>query len=133
MRLAFALLLLAAAPAAAAQMLPSGTWAGTLTDGDGDRHEVTAELERCDGGFTLVLAIDGRTATVPEDAPATWQRGRLRFTTDRFRLPGTLLPRPVSCDLEADELGTLRGLCAAGRGQLRLRLVPPVDGSMGCE
>lgn len=123
----------ALAPSAGAQMLPSGTWTGTLTDADGDAHAVEAEIARCTGGFTLDLSVDGRTAHVPEDAPATWARGRLRFTTDRFRLPGTLLPRALSCDLEADDAGALRGVCAAGRDRLRLRLDPPADGQIGCE
>lgn len=127
-----ALAALAAAPTAA-QSLPSGAWTGTLTDDDGDRHPVEAELAQCAGGFTLDLAIDGRTARVSEEAPARWQGGRFRFATDRFRLPGTLLPRVLACDLEADETATLHGLCTAGRGQYRLRLVPPVDGQMGCE
>ncbi len=120
-------------PAAAAQMLPSGTWTGTLTDADGDRHAVEAELERCATGFTMALSVAGRTATVPEDAPATWQRGRLRFTTSRVRLPGTILPRPLACDLSADDAGVLRGACATGRGEVRLDLSPPTDGAFGCE
>jgi len=130
--LRLALLLLIAAPASA-QMLPSGTYAGALTDADGDRHAVSAEIERCAGGFTLALDVAGRTAEVPEDAPATWARGRLRFTTSRLRLPGTLLPRPLACDLQADDEGTLRGMCAVGRGQVRLELAPPADGSFGCD
>ncbi len=126
-------LLVALAPAAGAQMLPSGTWTGTLADADGDRHAVQAVLERCADGFTLALAVDGRMATVPEDAPATWERGRLRFTTSRVRLPGTVLPRALVCDLSSDDSGALRGSCTAGRGQVRLQLEPPADGAFGCD
>lgn len=131
--LALLLVALVAAPGASAQMLPSGTWTGTLTDADGDRHAVEAELERCATGFTLDLTVADRTATVPEEAPATWERGRLRFTTSRVRLPGTLLPRALACDLAADDTGTLRGACAVGRGQVRLELTPPADGAFGCD
>lgn len=126
------LVALLTAPAASAQMLPSGTWTGTLDDGD-DQHAVTAEIAQCTGGFTLELDVDGRTAEVPEDDPATWERGRLRFETSRLRLPGALLPRPLTCDLEADDVGALAGTCTSGRRALRLRLAPPADGQLGCE
>ena len=126
-------LLLLFAPAAAAQMLPSGTWTGALTDADGDAYVVAAQVERCAGGFTLDLDVDGRTAHVPEDAPATWRRGRLQFTTGRFRLPGTLVPRPLVCDLRADDGGQLAGTCQSGRQTVRLALAPPADGSLGCD
>lgn len=125
-------LLLIAAPASA-QMLPSGTYAGELVDGDGDRHAVSAEIERCAGGFTLALDVAGRAAEVPDDAPATWERGRLRFTTSRVRLPGRILPRPLVCDLRADEMGVLDGTCAVGGDEVRLSLAPPADGSFGCD
>ena len=125
-------LLLIAAPAASAQMLPSGTYAGTLTDG-GDRHAVTAAIERCAGGFTLALDVAGRTAEVPEDTPATWERGRLTFTTSRVRLPGRILPRALSCDLRADDLGALAGTCAVGGDEVRVELAPPADASFGCD
>ena len=127
------LVVLLAAPGAAAQMLPSGTWTGTLTDADGARHAVDATLERCATGFTLDLSVAGRTASVPESAPATWQRGRLRFTTSRLRLPGTILPRPLACDLSSDDAGTLRGMCATGNAQVRMELTPPADGAFGCD
>ena len=127
------LFVLALAPSAAAQMLPSGVWTGTLTDADGDRHSVEADLQRCATGFTIDLSVGDRTASVPEDAPATWRHGRLRFTTSRVRLPGTLLPRPLSCDLSADAEGTLRGICTVGRDQARMELTPPADGSFGCD
>ena len=121
------------APSALAQMLPSGTWTGTLADADGAIHAVSVDLERCAAGFTLALTVDGRTAEVPEDRPATWNDGRLRFTTSRIRLPGTLLPRTLACDLASADDGALRGLCASGRDQLRLRLDPPADAAFGCE
>ena len=130
--LALAAFLALAAPASA-QMLPSGTWTGTLTDNDGDAHAVSAEIERCAGGFTLALDIDGRTARVPEDAPATWRRGRLTFTTDRVRLPGTLWPRPLVCDLRADDTGTLGGTCTTGDDAVRLDLAPPANASLVCD
>jgi len=133
MRLAPLLLVALLATAARAQMLPSGTWTGTLTDADGDRQPVAAEIERCAGGFTLALDLDGRTARVPEDAPATWTRGRLQFTTARFRMPGTLISRPLTCDLRADDEGALGGTCAAGRHRWHLALAPPADASFGCD
>ncbi|WP_420455528.1 hypothetical protein [Rubrivirga sp.] len=126
-------LLVALAPVAGAQMLPSGTWTGTLTDADGDRHAIEAEIERCASGFTVDVTVDGRTATVSEDAPAIWERGRLRFTTSRVRLPGALLPRALACDLSADAEGALRGTCAVGRGRVRMELVPPADAAFGCD
>ena len=126
------LLLLTAAPASA-QMLPSGAWSGTLTGADGEAHRAQAVIERCATGFTLALTVDGRTATVPETAPATWRRGQLRFTTSRLRLPGTLVPRPLACRLEADDEGGLSGVCTSGVRRVRLRLAPPADGVLGCD
>ena len=126
------LLLAAAALPAQAQMLPSGTWTGTLTDG-ATSHPVEVAIERCATGFTLDLAVAGRTARVPESAPATWRRGRLRFTTSRLRLPGTVVPRPLVCDLEAGESGDLGGVCTSGARRVRLALAPPPDATLGCE
>lgn len=130
--LRLALLAALAAPLAA-QPLPSGTWTGILTDSDGDRSAVTAKIERCTGGFTLALEVGGRTAVVPETAPATWRRGRLRFETERVRMPGTVLPRTLTCDLEGDDNGVLGGTCSAGRLPYRLSLSPPADASFGCD
>ena len=125
-------LLLLAAPASA-QMLPSGTWTGTLSRG-GEAHAATAEIERCAAGFTVVLDAAGRHAEVTEDGAATWERGQLRFETSRARWPGTLLPRPLACDLAQDpETGALDGVCRAGRTAYRLRLAPPAEGAFGCE
>lgn len=125
--------LFALAAPASAQMLPSGTWTGTLADADGQRQPAEAAIERCAGGFALALTVDGRTATVPESAPATWERGRLRFTTSRVRLPGTVVPRPLVCDLRADDDGQLVGTCTSGRRRVRLALAPPSDAAIGCE
>ena len=132
MRAALAFVVLALAPCAAAQMLPSGTWTGTLTDEDGDAHAVETDVERCTAGFTVALTVGGRTATVPEDRPATWERGRLRFTTSPVRLPGRVLRRALVCDL-ADAEGALQGACLVGRDRVRLRLDPPADAAFGCE
>lgn len=126
------LLLVALTGPASAQMLPSGSWTGTLTD-DGERHPVEVAIERCATGFTLDLSVAGRTAQVPESAPATWRRGRLRFTTSRLRLPGTLIPRPLVCDLQADDDGQLGGVCTSGSRRVRLALTPPANGTIGCE
>ena len=128
----FAGLIALAAPASA-QMLPSGVWTGTLTDADGDRQPVEAAIERCADGFTLALTVGGRTAHVPESEPAVWRAGRLRFTTTRLRLPGTVLPRPLTCDLEADGDGRLGGVCTSGRSRVRLALAPPPDATIGCD
>ena len=132
LRLAFPLVAVLAAPASA-QMLPSGTWTGALVEADGDRQPVQATIERCADGFKMTLAVDGRTAEVPESAPATWRRGRLQFTTTRLRLPGTLLPRPLVCDLRADDDGQLGGVCTSGRSRVRLELAPPAGGVIGCD
>ncbi len=125
------LLALAVAPASA-QMLPSGTWTGEVVRAGGDRQPVSAELERCAGGFTLALDIGGRTTEVPEDAPATWRRGTLAFETGRVRLSGGLWPRPLVCTLAADDEGALAGTCQWGGERVRLRLSPPADASFGC-
>ena len=132
MRLLAALALLLAAPVQA-QMLPSGTWTGTLVAADGERQPVAAEIERCTGGFELSLDIGGRTARVPASDPATWSRGRLRFTTSRVRMPGTLLPRRLTCSLRADDRGDLGGTCQVGSDTHRLTLAPPPDASFGCD
>ncbi len=126
-------LLLALAAPPEAQMLPSGTWTGVLTDEGGDRHAVEAAVERCADGFKLDLAVAGRTAQVPESAPATWRRGRLAFTTSRLRLPGTLVPRPLACDLRAGDDGQLAGTCTSGSRRVRLALAPPTDAAFGCD
>ena len=128
--LVVALAALSAAPASA-QMLPSGTWTGTLTGADGDRQPVEADVARCAGGFAL--RVDGRTADVPDSRPAVWQRGRLRFATTRLRLPGSLLPRPLVCDLRADEDGRLGGVCTSGRRPFRLEIAPPPDAAAACD
>lgn len=126
------LALLLAGPAAA-QMLPSGTWTGTLTRG-GEAHAVRAEIGTCTGGFTVDLDFDGRTARVTEDGAARWEGGRLRFETSRARWPGQLLPRPLTCALADDaETGALDGTCTAGRTRYQLRLEPPADATIGCE
>ena len=132
-RLVCTFLLALAAPAAAAQMLPSGAWTGALTGPDGDRQPAEVTVERCAGGFTLALQVDGRTAHVPESEPAVWRGGRLRFTTTRLRLPGTLLPRPLACDLGADDEGRLVGVCTSGPRRVRLELAPPPDAAVGCD
>ncbi|WP_412069978.1 hypothetical protein [Rubrivirga sp. IMCC43871] len=127
------LLLVALAAPASAQMLPSGTWTGEMVRADGDRQPVEAALERCTGGFTLVIDIAGRTAEVPPDAPATWRRGTLAFETGRVRLPGGVWPRPLACVLTADDDGALAGTCQWGGERVRLRLAPPADAAFGCE
>lgn len=133
LRLAWILLLSLAAPVASAQMLPSGTWTGTLADDDGNRQPAEAEVERCAGGFTLALRVGGRAAHVPEGKPAVWRGGRLRFETTRLRLPGTLLPRPLICDLAAGDDGRLGGVCTSGARRVRLELAPPPDAAVGCD
>ena len=126
------LVLLLAGPAAA-QMVPSGTWTGTLTH-DGEAYAAQAEIGQCTGGFTVDLDVDGRTAEVTEDGAARWEGGRLRFETSRARWPGTFLPRPLTCALAADiQTGALSGACTAGRTRYQLRLEPPADATIGCE
>lgn len=120
---------LLAAPAAWAQMLPAGTWTGTVATG-GRTHDATVELERCAAGFTVDLTTDGRTARADL---ATWERGHLRFTTDRVRMPGAVVPRALVCDLTAGEGGRLGGTCTAGRSTYRVTLQPPAGGAFGCD
>jgi hypothetical protein len=124
-----ALAALAAAPAGA-QMLPSGTWAGTLADADGDRQPVEATVERCATGMRVALLAGGRTA---ETETGTWEGGRLRFRLDRVRVPGTRDARPLACSLEQQEDGALAGPCRSGRAAYRMRLVPPADAAFGCD
>lgn len=128
MRLLLAALALIAAPASA-QMLPSGTWTGALTH-DGETHAAEADIERCATGFRVVLDVEGRTA---ETETAQWDGGRLRFEVPRLRLPGTLLPRALACDLRADDEGVLAGTCTTGRRQVALRLDPPAEAAFGCD
>ncbi len=128
-RLPLALALLILAPAAAAQMLPSGTWTGEIVR-DGDRRAVEAEIERCATGFKVALTVDDRTA---ETETATWSEGRLRFELPRLRMPGTLLPRTLTCSLQARDDGSLGGTCTSGRAQYRVRLTPPANAAFGCD
>lgn len=124
----FALLLALAAPASA-QMLPSGTWTGEIVR-DGDRHAAEAEIERCATGFKVAVDVEGRTA---ETETAQWAAGQLQFEVPRLRLPGTLLPRALACDLRMDDDGALGGTCRSGRATYRLRLAPPAGGTFGCD
>ena len=129
LRLAAAVALAALAPAASAQMLPSGTWTGTL-EADGEARPVEAAVERCATGFKVALTVAGRTA---ETETATWERGRLQFRLPRLRLPGALLPRALACDLRQRDDGALAGTCTAGRADYRLRLSPPAEAAFGCD
>lgn len=129
MRTLLLMALVACAAPASAQMLPSGTWTGTL-DRDGVRTDVEAVIERCDTGFRVVLDMGGRTAGTET---AEWAGGRLRFAIPRVRLPGTFLARTLTCDLRADDSGALGGSCANDSATVRLHLRPPADGSFGCD
>jgi|GEM_PF-5665030 len=129
MRFILFLALIAGSTAANAQMLPSGTWTGTWGEGRAARP-ATAEIERCDTGFRVVLTTGGRTARTET---ATWQRGRLRFTTDRARLPGMSAARALACDLTAAADGRLAGTCTAGSSRHRIALAPPASGAFGCD
>lgn len=124
-----ALAALAAAPAQA-QMLPSGTWTGTLADADGSRQPVEATIERCATGLRVSLLAGGRTA---ETETGAWERGRLRFRLDRVRVPGARDSRPLACTLEQQDDGALAGVCRSGRSEYRLRLAPPADAAFGCD
>lgn len=129
MRFATILALLAFAPAASSQVLPSGTWTGTWTAGT-TSHAATADIERCATGFRIHLTADGHTA---ETETATWENGQLRFTTDRTRLPGMVIPRALTCALASVDGGGLAGSCTAGRSRYRVALAPPADGTFGCD
>lgn len=121
--------LLLAAPSAAAQMLPAGTWTGEIVRGD-EREPVEADIEQCATGFKVALALDDRAA---ETETATWDDGRLQFRLPRLRMPGALLPRTLACTLRQQDDGSLVGTCTSGRTPYRLRLAPPADGAFGCE
>ena len=129
MRFASLFAFLVLAPCASAQMLPSGTWTGTWTEG-ATSHAATADIERCATGFRIHLAADGHTA---ETETATWESGRLRFTTDRARLPGMVIPRALTCTLSSVDGGGLAGSCTAGRSRYRVALTPPASGAFGCD
>lgn len=116
-------------PNAWAQMLPAGTWTGTVVSG-ARAHEATVALERCEAGFTVDLSVAGRTAHADV---ATWQGGHLRFTTDRVRMPGALVARALTCDLSRGDGGHLAGTCTAGRTAYRVALQPPASGAFGCD
>lgn len=129
MRVLLLSLLVAAAPSVAAQMLPSGTWTGTWTAG-ARALPATAEIERCETGFRVHLAVGARDA---HTETATWAGGRLQFTTDRARLPGMSMPRALTCTLAHGEGGRLAGVCRNGRRTYRLTLAPPASGTFGCD
>ncbi len=127
MRLVLFLVLLAAAPAQA-QMLASGTWAGTLGDGRAARP-ATAAIERCATGFKIDLVSAGHSG---HTETATYSRGRLAFELARFRLPGARGARPLACTLQMNAMGDFVGACTSGRTRVPLRLSPPADGSLSC-
>ncbi len=129
MRFASLIAFMALSGTASAQMLPSGTWTGTWGEGRAARP-ATAEIERCETGFRVVLTSGGRTARTET---ATWQRGQLRFTTDRARLPGMTASRALTCSLTAGTDGRLSGTCTAGRSRYRVALAPPATGAFGCD
>lgn len=121
---------LAASPAASAQMLPSGTWTGTLVGADGDRQPVEATIERCATGLKVALTLAGRTA---ETETGAWDRGRLRFQLADIRVPGTRGRAALACTLEQQDTGALAGTCRRGRAAYRLQLAPPAQAAFGCE
>lgn len=125
-----ALLAASAAPAASAQMLPSGTWTGTLAAAGGTPQAVEAEIERCETGFSVDLSVAGRAARTET---ATWERGRLQFRLPALRLPDARAPRTLACALDQQDDGALAGVCRAGRTAYRLRLAPPADAAFGCD
>lgn len=124
------LALAAASVPASAQMLPSGTWAGTLSTTREQSVPVRAELERCEGGFTLAL-VSGRTRS--DAGTATWDDGRLRFRAPAMRVPDRRTRTAIACDLRPQADGALAGTCTAGRTAYRLRLAPPAGGAFGCD
>lgn len=119
----------AGATPAAAQMLPAGTWTGTWTAGS-RAHEATALIERCETGVRVVLGSGTRQARTET---ATWTGGRLRFTTDRARMPGMPVAREMTCELARGSNGRLAGACRHGLRSYRLVLAPPANGAFGCD
>ena len=128
-RLVLLPVVLAAAPAAA-QMLPSGTWTGTLVGADGGRQPAEATIERCATGLKVALTLAGRTV---ETESGVWVRGRLRFRLAEVRVPGVRGRQPLACTLEQQDSGTLSGACRLGRAAYRLDLAPPAQAAFGCE
>lgn len=129
MRALLAVAVIALANPASAQMLPAGTWTGTW--GEGRRAQpATAEIERCATGIRVVLTSGGRTARTET---GTWTARRLRFSTDRARLPIMAASQPLVCDLAMGSDGRLSGTCTAGRSRIPLTLAPPAAGAFGCD
>lgn len=114
---------------ASAQLLPSGTWAGTWSSGR-TAQPASAEIERCATGIRVALVAGGRTA---HTETGTWSQRRLRFTTDRVRMPGMAAARPLACDLAMGADGRLSGMCIAGRARYPVTLAPPAAGAFGCD
>lgn len=120
----------AAAPAVSAQMLPSGTWTGTLAGAAGAPHPVEATIERCATGLKVALTLADRTTTTETGA---WSRGRLRFQLRGVRVPGARGQGALACTLEQQDTGALSGTCRRGRAAYRLQLAPPAQAAFGCD
>ncbi len=125
LRAAFLALLLA--PIARAQMLPTGTWTGTLDVPRGASMPVAADVERCAEGLTVAL-------TLGTSAPVEAQEVRLDGDRLAFRFADPTTRRPLSCSLARRPDGHLAGTCAADRRTRRtLTLRPPAHGAFGCQ
>lgn len=123
------LLLLVAAPSAAAQMLPSGTWTGAVERGEASAP-VEAAIERCATGFSVDLRLGDQTARTET---ATWADGRLQFRLPRLRMPEAPRARALACTVRQRDDGTLAGVCRSGGDAWRLALAPPADAAFGCK
>ena len=127
MRLALLLIAFAAAPAQA-QLLASGTWTGTLTEGRVARP-ATAAIERCATGFSVDLTAGGRTVRTET---AAYSRGRMTFELPGYRSSARSAPRTLRCTTQIEPDGRMTGMCTGGRQPIRLALAPPANGDLGC-
>ncbi len=128
MRLVLTLALLAVSAPAQAQLLTSGTWTGTLTDGRTPRP-ATAAIERCATGFSVALTSGGRTVRTET---ATYSRGQMTFELPGYRSSARATPRTLQCTTQIGRDGRMTGMCTGSRAPIRLVLAPPANGELGC-
>ena len=113
---------------ARAQMLASGTWTGTVTEGRTSRP-ATAAIERCATGFSVVFT-SGRQTLRTETA--TYSRGRMTFELPGYRTTARSPARTLRCTTTIGRDGRMAGTCAGGHQPVRLVLAPPTNGDLGC-
>ena len=129
--LAAVAVLLALAPGAAAQVVPTGAWTGTRVTTGAPRAtvNVTLDVETCAEGLKATLRpAQGASAPGVEVQAFQAEPARLRF---RFAEPET--GRPLACTLTRQPDGRFAGSCAArGRQPAAMALTPPAESAVGC-